>query len=146
MPHFLMGMIKTFTVTTAANGTPTGTPTADGVVKLVNFSFEMPPTIKQGALLEVINQGTQPHELTIVKPASGKTKQDVITAVTQHGAEAPQPYLPEGGVSALAPEMSGWVKLNLAPGQYVAVCFVPDSATGKAHSMLGMQTSFTVQA
>ena len=33
---------------------------------------------------------------------------------------------------------------TLQPGNYVAVCFVPDAKTGKPHYMLGMISSFTV--
>jgi len=35
--------------------------------------------------------------------------------------------------------------LGREPGNYVAVCFVPDPASGKAHAELGMITPFTVQ-
>jgi hypothetical protein len=37
------------------------------------------------------------------------------------------------------------VKLNPTPGNYMALCFVPDPTTGKPHFALGMITSFSVQ-
>ncbi|MEZ4529990.1 MAG: hypothetical protein R2855_03080 [Thermomicrobiales bacterium] len=35
-------------------------------------------------------------------------------------------------------------ELDLAPGTYIAVCFIPDMATGMPHAMMGMAASFTV--
>lgn len=36
--------------------------------------------------------------------------------------------------------------VDLAPGTYAAVCFIPDLETGAPHAMLGMTASFTVTA
>ena len=34
--------------------------------------------------------------------------------------------------------------LDLAPGTYIAVCFVPDEETGVPHALMGMVQVFTV--
>jgi hypothetical protein len=39
-----------------------------------------------------------------------------------------------------------WPLLDLEPGTYVAVCWVPDSRNGMPHVMEGMLDVFTVSA
>jgi len=55
------------------------------------------------------------------------------------------PAVPVGGAQAMAIGQSNFVELELTPGQYVALCFVPDPATGQPHLVLGMITSFAVR-
>jgi hypothetical protein len=49
-----------------------------------------------------------------------------------------------GGVEALDIGQRQWLPTTLQPGNYVAVCFIPDPATGKPHAALGMLREFTV--
>ena len=43
------------------------------------------------------------------------------------------------------PGQTGWAHLDLTPGDYVAVCFIPSAAhEGKPHFALGMVKGFTV--
>ncbi len=147
MPHFQMGMIKMFTVAPTSNSVLKQNFTASSTIKLVNFGYVMPATLKYHSIVEVANQGTQPHELTILKPVAGKTVQDVLADVTTHGDAGLRAFaLSDGGMAPIAPGMTNWIVENLPPGQYVAACFVPDQATRKAHVMLGMAYIFTVQA
>jgi hypothetical protein len=55
------------------------------------------------------------------------------------------PFAYAGGITGLAPGSSAWLKLDLHPGNYAALCFIPDPTTGKPHVMLGMITALTVQ-
>ena len=43
------------------------------------------------------------------------------------------------------PGNSAQTTLNLTPGNYALVCFIPDPATGKSHAALGMIQGFTVK-
>jgi len=144
MPHYQMGMITPFTVTTASGQAPTSEPTADVVVRLVNFGFVMPANVRKGELVKVVNQANEVHEMAIVQPAPGKTVQDILAWANKPGA--PFPFLFEGGISPIAPGSTEWLMLSLNPGRYVTFCFVTDPATGKPHIMLGMISPFTVQA
>jgi LPXTG-motif cell wall-anchored protein len=49
-------------------------------------------------------------------------------------------------MGALMTGKSAWASLDLQPGDYIALCFVPDPASGKSHLELGMHTVFTVAA
>ena len=144
MPHYQMGMITPFTVTTASGQAPAGEPRADAVVKLVNFGYVMPASLKKGDLIKVVNQGTEAHEMVIVEPAPGKTEQDILAWLSK--PSGPPPFLFVGGMSPIAAGSADWLMLSLNPGRYVALCAITDPATGKQHFMLGMIYPFTVQA
>jgi uncharacterized cupredoxin-like copper-binding protein len=48
-------------------------------------------------------------------------------------------------MNALDVGASGWLTVGLAPGTYVAICIVPDPASGRRHTELGMIQEFTVE-
>ena len=60
-------------------------------------------------------------------------------------AAGPPPFELAGAMQALAAEMRGWAVLDLEPGNYPAICAVPDPASGQPHAALGMVASFTVK-
>jgi uncharacterized cupredoxin-like copper-binding protein len=113
-------------------------------VTFKDFSFVMPTQVSPGKQTwKVGNEGQEPHELTLIKLAPGKTMDDV-NAFFRQGSGSP-PYTDAGGISGIKPGESGTVEFDLQPGNYVALCFVLDD-TGKSHSDLGMVTPFTVGA
>lgn len=145
IPHTEKGMIDYFKVTGPSNVGQVSAPQADIDVVLKDFTFGLPGTIKSGShTYKVTNEGPQPHEMAIMKLAPGKTIEDVKVALQSQSA-GPPPGDFVCGAGALAPGSSAWLKMSLEPGNYVAVCFVPDPATGKAHAELGMITAFSVQ-
>lgn len=142
VPHLAKGMVAPLTVT---GQTPDHQPepAADGTVTLVDFSFALPQAIKAGEQTwKITNQGTQPHEIALVKLGSGKTMADLMAF--DAAAHSTPPFTNVGGFQGLTPGASGWLHLNLTPGDYVAICHIPDAASGKAHSELGMMLPFTV--
>jgi hypothetical protein len=83
------------------------------------------------------------HELNIIKLAPGKTLQDARE--WENAPAGPPPFSAAGGINAFSADGSGYMTLNLEPGNYVAICNVPDPGTGVPHSHLGMLKEFTVQ-
>jgi hypothetical protein len=143
VPHLAHGMIAPVQVT-APTGAPTPEPVADAEVQLVDFSFALPQAIQAGAQTwKVTVTGQQPHEMELVKLAQGKTVADLMAWMHEQ-AGAP-PYASVGGMQAIEPGASGYLHLNLTPGEYVAICHVPDAASGKAHLELGMILPFSVE-
>jgi hypothetical protein len=150
VPHLMKGMVFPFSVTGEDPGVPD--PTADAEVTLLDYSFDLPERVAAGPQVwHVANQGAEPHELVIYKPAAGLTADDLIALLTaseaspgtEEGAAAEPPFTEVGGMQALASGQSGWVVLDLEPGEYVAVCYVPNP-DGVPHLMLGMIQGFTV--
>ncbi len=144
VPHYAKGMVKQFNVTGSPN-TNVQAPKADGEVTLRDFSFTLPGPISAGSFTwKVTNDGPQPHELTLIKMEQGKTISDALNFLKQPTPSGPPPFTDAGGMGALQQGSSAWLKLDLQPGNYGALCFVPDSKTGQPHFMLGMYKAFTV--
>lgn len=142
VPHLDKGMITPFKV--VASKTQAAEPVADAEVKLVDFSFILPADIKAGKQIwKVINDGAQAHEINFMKLAEGKTLADVGAWMAK--PEGAPPFQNVGGYNAMDPNATGWIDLDLTPGQYVAICHVPDPASGKPHDALGMVLPFTVK-
>ena len=52
----------------------------------------------------------------------------------------------DGGVSGIMPGAHAYVTLDLAPGEYGLICFVPDAKDGKGHYRHGLAKKITVAA
>lgn len=169
IPHYLKGQQAPFSVTESdATGTP---PSAGLSVSMSEMTFSgLPAELPAGPQVwEVTNAGTQPHELTLVKLAEGMTIEQGFqifgvgaeSATPGDGAMASMepesgtpaggsmamqgpPFVAIGGVSPMSPEQSNLLELDLAPGNYIALCFVPDPASGAPHFMMGMIQGITV--
>ncbi|WP_024793113.1 hypothetical protein [Tomitella biformata] len=140
-PHYALGMMGSFTTSTQANSA--AMPTSSNTVELSDFRFSEPAAIDWNKPMTVTNDGPEPHELTVLGAAPGKTLDDVKAALASEPAGQP-PYVTMGGVAALADGMSQDTTLTLQPGSYLLVCFVVDPATGQPHYMLGMEQEITV--
>ena len=56
----------------------------------------------------------------------------------------PPPAEPLGGLTALATNADGFFTVDLTPGHYALVCFIPDAKDGKPHVVYGMSKEFTI--
>src|SRR3954469_14842581 len=140
--HASKGMVQPFTVTDnpAIKDVTSVKLGNDDTAKVgvTEFAFNVPDTVEGKATVKVDNTGEQAHEMALYKIADGKTVDDVKTFFSSPPA-GPPPFTSAGGVSALAPGTEITVDMDLAPGSYALMCFLPDtSGTGKAHFELGM--------
>jgi hypothetical protein len=133
-------------------GTPTGPkPSASTTVRLVDFKFQLSNGLPRGmSSVRMVNAGHEPHEMDVIRLAPGKTMADVKKAMM--GNSQPKWITNIGGWGALSPGQTEWAHLNLTPGNYVLMCWVPDQmgypghkATNKPHVMLGMIRMVTVK-
>lgn len=145
VPHLALGMLKPIEVV-AARDTSAEAPKADLVVDMKDFAFSIPEQVMAGEQVwEVVNHGPQPHELILGKIKDGKTMADVM-AYLQAGMQGEPSVELMGGAQGLSSEHSSFVTFTLTPGEYVALCFIPDPATGQPHLALGMLSHFTAVA
>ena len=142
VPHLAKGMVSTLTVT--GEDAPAPAPATVGKVTLHDFRFDLPDPFQGNGTVAVTNDGPQPHELTILALTGDHTLPDVVTFFGEHQHTGPPPFSVAGGMGALPAGATGYVDLHLSPGHYVAVCQVPDPATGQPHVLLGMAAPFTV--
>lgn len=145
VPHFALGMARFFQVTPAA--TPVARPTIepDLTVRLVDFGYVFPSEIKPGPQVwEVVNDGPQPHEMLLMRVVDGVTVEQALASLAEETPTGPPLAIPVGGVQGLQAGLSNYLDLDLAPGNYIVVCHIPDPATGQPHLALGMISVFTV--
>jgi len=139
-PHAAKGMVTPFKVEGEAAGPATSS--AATTVSLKEYSFgEKGQQIKAG-VTSFANDGTQLHEAAIYKPAAGKTADDVIAYFKEKNPTGPPPVIPSGGIGPLDPGTSATT--DLAAGQYVFICFLPDKSDGAPHFSKGMIQAITV--
>jgi uncharacterized cupredoxin-like copper-binding protein len=119
--HARQGMIEPFTVTDGGEVSPPAVEPA-ATIALDDFEFVVPQGFAGQGTIEVVNEGAQAHEWTIL------------------GAQA----VGRGGLTAIAPGTTGYADVDLAPGQYTFVCFVLDPETQSPHVELGMTTAVTI--
>ena len=141
IPHLAMGMARPLTLT--GDAAPGAEPQADLTVSMADFQYAMPTEVEAGPQTwEIVNDGPQPHELVLHKLAPGKTVEDVLAFI--HQPEGEPPFTNAGGMQGVAQGGTGWVHLDLTPGVYVAICYIPDPESGAPHLDLGMVRVFTV--
>jgi hypothetical protein len=161
-PHYLMGMINSLTVTEAAS--QLSAPQSDQSIDLTEFKFmNLPDTVSAGShTWEVKDTGQQLHEFVVYQilapgmtveqvkgilsappatPAAGMSTPEATGSPSAAGAP---PFLAIGGTAPVSPGYTNYALLDLKAGNYFAICFVPDVATGAPHFSLGMIMGFTV--
>jgi len=143
VPHFAKGMVHPFVVTPAV-GTPAVAPTPDITVTLADYAFDVKGPFTTGKhVIEIDNKGPQPHEMLLVKFAPGKTMKDL--AAWKAAPQGPPPGDALGGVSAVAIGSRNYISVDLTPGTYELICFIPDAKDGKAHIEHGMSKEIVVK-
>lgn len=141
VPHVMKGMIQPLTVTPAAAAPPL--PETDLALTLVDyaFSFSAPPT-RGTHVIRVENDATQWHEIALFRFEPGKTMDDLMAWAQTY--EGPSPIVAAGGIPGIHPGQAVNMEVTLTPGEYVALCFLPDMGDGQLHLMHGMVLPFTV--
>jgi hypothetical protein len=145
VPHVNKGMLKPLTVVANGPGASAAAsePKSDIALALSDFTFTVSPAVTAGHhIFRVSNSAMQPHEAVLVKLEPGKTGADVLTWASKMVGPPPGQFL--GGLSPMSPGGYAYFPVNLAPGSYSWMCFVPDAKDGKPHVMHGMVKDFTV--
>lgn len=100
--------------------------------------------------------GDEPHALLLSRYWKAFTEEEIMELLMAFGppaspeAATTPPALDfglfedayESGV--LSAGQTNWLEIDLEPGYYVALCFVPDPETGTPHALLGMYELFEV--
>lgn len=145
-PHFARGMIKPLIVS-AGNAPSVPTISPDVMITLTDFRFALSAPITAGTrIIQVINQGTQVHEVVVVRlPPGGSIKK--FAEAFAPGAPMPElpPGTPIGGVTGIESGWQEWLTITFSPGRYGLVCFSLDPETGSPHFTKGMLTEFDVK-
>ena len=114
---------------------------AQVVVTATDFEFSAPDTIASGLnIFRLVNHGAEPHHISLFRLDSAHTLQDL--QALPEGA-SPAWLVAVGGPNAATPGDSVRATMDLEPGNYAMLCFIPSSDM-KPHFMKGMIRPLTV--
>lgn len=140
--HYVKGMYASFQV--GPDKTDLTEPKADATIKITPTGYDVPKGFTGKGTVGVTNTGHFGAEMAIMRLGEGKTKDDLVTYLTGKPS-GPPPFVTVGGVSAQSPGTTTYVDLDLDPGNYVLMSFVPDPSAGFAPQFTkGMITPLTI--
>lgn len=144
VPHVAEGMAQPFEVT--GDGTEGALPEADLTATLADYAFGLPASVAGDAVIELQNtSGAEIHEMNILAVDESLTTQDVVEFFgSEEPPDGPPPFSGVGGMQAVTPGSSEKLQLDLEPGSYMVVCFIP-SPDGIPHINKGMIQPFTIE-
>lgn len=118
----------------------------------VDYEYEgLPGTLPSGTVAMTFdNQGEEVHEIGLVRIDEGVTQSvEELLAMPEEQAMSMVTFV---GVAFADPGQADTTFLEMEPGRYAAVCFVPEGTThtdmpggGAPHFTLGMVGEFTVE-
>lgn len=134
-------------------GDPVEAPEADVEIAMTDFAYVMPTELTTGeAVWHFSNLGEQIHEIVIFSVDADATVESVTQGVMDAmmaaapGTQPEMPYAEVFSFVGISPDENAWMTVNLEPGTYAALCFLPDTTTTPptTHLAHGMITIFTV--
>ncbi len=107
------------------------------------YAFDAPKRIPAGlTTFRFMVKGKEPHHGMMVRLDEGKTFEDLAAAIKTPGPPPSWAHL-DGGMMIGDPEKGSNVTMNLTPGKYALICFIP-SPDGVPHVAKGMMTPIEV--
>lgn len=132
----------------ADTGAPAATAAGPNEVTITatEYSFAAPDQIPSGwTTFKLVDSGKEPHHATLFKLTGGKTFKEAADSlkVMKPGAPPPTWVVPVGGPNAVDPGGTANATMNVEPGNYMWMCFLPDPK-GAPHFTHGMMKGLTV--
>jgi len=151
-PHEAKGMVKQVEVVRTDASVDTAPP-SDSTIELSEFTFVMPKDFNGKGMVDITNVGGQVHEMVLLKLNPGKTLADakkfLLVPPGTPPPAGPPPFSPVpgiGGIVGISPHQHNWLDMNLTPGNYMLICFFPNTAApgDLPHALSGMVKEFTI--
>jgi hypothetical protein len=116
----------------------------DAAVTLLDYEFVFDGDLVAGQqVLRVHNGANQVHEMIMFPLPPGMSVQDMLQMMAEGGDEGGPPGSMVQGMWVIDPDVTVYVTVDLVPGTYGVLCFIPD-ADGP-HFMSGMVAEVTVR-
>ncbi len=114
------------------------------VITSTEFAFDMPATVESGwTKVTLDNQGAMDHHAMLMRVNDGSTPEDLGAALQTGDFGAIFAVSTSVGGPMTGPGGRSSVIADLAAGQYMAICVIPDE-NGVPHVALGMLAAFEV--
>lgn len=143
--HVVKGMMAPFEVVPAA-GRAAAEPDADVAVTLRNYAIAISRTPEPGRrTFRVENRGPDEHDLQLFRMEPGATMAD-IDAWFHHPGAGNARARPLGGMVGIERGHHAWFTADLAPGDYVLLCWITGENGVPHYKGHGMLVRFRVGA
>ncbi len=144
--HVMKGMASSFEVKPATGRRLREAPQSEVTIRLKDFAFDGPSQLHPGKhAIRVINDGPQNHEVVFVRLNEGKTAEDLFSWFRAGMVDVPPAHF-VGGTVGLAPGGANTIVEDLSAGNYLLLCFLPNTAGhGEPHLAQGMILSMAVK-
>ena len=120
-------------------------PSAKSTISAREYSFAAPDLRAGRGLVLFRNEGKQPHHLSAAPLRPGATIGDVRDFIAEEKGRPPIDESKGFSTAILDGGTSQVLELNLEPGTYAMLCFVPDREGGPPHVARGMISEVTVR-
>ena len=143
-PNYARGLYKRFQISSSSDeGAP---PPHAGEIDMrdFHFGFRLPKRLSGHAVVKISNLGTASHEITLARIDRGHTQEEVLKLILAGATEPPEWASIAELLSILDPGKTAYVRLDLRPGRYVALCLIDERKSHKLHAQLGMIRTFDV--
>ncbi|MEP7152409.1 MAG: hypothetical protein ABI856_11915 [Nitrospira sp.] len=143
-PHAMQGMVRSLQVS-GPGSRVVAPPQSHKTVSLKDFSFSLSEPLQvDDHILRLFNEGTQAHEMVVIRLAEGASTQDFLTSYRPGGARNPA-GAEVGGMTGIDPGREAYVHLDMQLGRYGLICFLADPVSGTSHVVHGMWMDLDVQ-
>ncbi len=110
-----------------------------------DYVFDAPATVQSGiATIQLVNQGTDIHHISVQELPEGKTVKDFFDATRNTG----RPPVWSKSLAQTNTIMNGaeaFISFRMPPGRYILSCLIP-AADGRSHVAKGMYQVITASA
>lgn len=135
--HLMDGMVATLTVTGTNAGAP-AEPQPDIEVRATDYHLALSRPLTAGHhLIRFSNDGPQNHDMGLLRLLPGKTEAQALAWI-DHPTMSDPPVEAMGGTVGVERWRHVEIGVDLTPGDYLVLCFMPDKKDRKPHSMHGM--------
>lgn len=144
MTHWRPSPLCVLVIAACASPKPPAPPAAHVVtITATDYAFGAPDTMAAGlATLRLMNPGREPHQ-AVIAGGAGKTFAELEAALVSAEPAMAEWLTVPLGAGAVGSGDSSIVTGNLAPGNYLILCYIP-SPDGKPHVMKGMYRRLVV--
>jgi hypothetical protein len=143
-PNYARGLYKRFDV--APSQGVSVPPATVGGIEMRDFRFDLrlPNGFSGRGIVRIANRGMTSHEISLVRIEPGHTPRQVLSLILA-GATKPPPWASIVELlSVLDHGKTVYVRFDLSPGRYVAVCLLNEPGSETLHAQLGMIGAFDV--
>lgn len=143
-PNYARGLYKRFNV--APSDSPGVPPDTVGEIGMRDFRFDI--RLQAGfsghGIVKITNHGKSSHEISLVRIEHGHTPDEVLDLILAGATKPPDWASIVEVLSTLDRANTAYVRFDLRPGKYVALCLIDEHGSHKLHAQLGMIGTFDV--